>query len=248
MERAPESLPSTEVVNHLQDLVLKTSDVHELLDELVRFSTTVALVEPAPAFSSITLMRGQEPVTVASSAERAIQLDETQYRSGDGPCLTAIREQTVIDVPDVSKEDRWPDYRAASRRVGVASSLSVPLVLEGNVKAGLNMYSTKTHGFSARDIGTIEAYALRVSKVLRLAVRISNLAEVKTHLVAAVESRTIIDRAVGAIMARNRCDRATAVRILNIAASVRELEVADVAASVLASIPDDPTTPTPYDR
>ncbi|MCU1571977.1 MAG: response regulator receiver protein [Micrococcaceae bacterium] len=235
------------MVNHLQDLVLKSSDVHELLDELVRFSTT-ALVEPAPAFSSITLMRGQKPMTVASSAERAIQLDETQYRSGDGPCLTAIRERTIINVPDVSKEDRWPDYRAASRRVGVASSLSVPLVLEGDTQAGLNMYSTKTQGFNAQDIGTIEAYALRVTKVLRLAVRISQLREVKTHLVAAVKSRTIIDQAVGAIMARNRCDRATAVKTLNIAAKVREREVADVAASVLASIPENPTTPTPYDR
>ncbi|WCI09222.1 hypothetical protein PJ267_05190 [Arthrobacter sp. OVS8] len=59
-------LPPDLVVDHLQDLVLKTSDVKEMLDELAEFSA-VALADPALAFCSITLIQRKKPVTVASS-------------------------------------------------------------------------------------------------------------------------------------------------------------------------------------
>jgi hypothetical protein len=48
----------------------------------------------------------------------------------------------------------------------------------------------------------VEAYAYYASKALRLAVRISQLAEAKTNLAAALESRTTIDLATGTAAAR----------------------------------------------
>jgi GAF domain-containing protein len=192
-------------------------------------------------------MRRKKPVTVASSEESAVRLDETQYGAGQGPCLTAIRKQVVIHVPDLSNENRWPDYAAAALKEGVRSSLSVPLVLEGESEAGLNLYSTRSHGFTGEDIDTVEAYAYHASKALRLAVRISQLAEAKINLIAALESRTIIDLATGAIMAQNRCSQETAVKILKIASSTRNIKLRDVAASVVASLALDPKVRTHFD-
>jgi GAF domain-containing protein len=194
------------LVDHLQDLVLKTGDVKVMLDELADF-TALTLSDPAVAFCSITLLQRKKPVTVASSEKGAVRLDETQYRAGNGPCLTAIREETVIHVPDMRREHRWPDYTAAALAEKVGSSLSVPLVLAGEAEAGLNMYSTRSHGFSREDIENVESYAYHASKALRLAVRISQLAEAKNHLTAAMESRTVIDLAAGAIMAQTGAAR-----------------------------------------
>jgi GAF domain-containing protein len=239
-------LPSELVVDHLQDLVLKTEDVKELLDELAVF-TALTLSDPAVAFCSITLIRRKKPLTVASSEKGAVRLDESQYRVGDGPCLAAIREQTVIHLPDVSRENRWPDYTASARAEGVGSSLSVPMILEGEAEAGLNMYCTRSHGFSGEDIERVESYAYHMSKALRLAVRISQLAEAKTHLTAALESRTVIDMAVGAIMAQNRCSQESAMKILRIASSTRNAKLRDVAASVVAALSQDPRVQTHFD-
>jgi hypothetical protein len=50
-----------------------------MLDELAEFSA-LTLADPAIAFCSITLIRRKKPVTVASSEESAVRLDETQYR------------------------------------------------------------------------------------------------------------------------------------------------------------------------
>jgi AmiR/NasT family two-component response regulator len=85
------------------------------------------------------------------------------------------------------------------------------------------------------------------SKALRLAVRISQLAEAKAHLIAAMESRTTIDLATGAIMAQNRCSQETAIRILRIASKTRNVKLRDIAASVVASISHDPRVRTHFD-
>jgi GAF domain-containing protein len=186
-------------------------------------------------------------VTVAFSEENAVRLDETQYSAGEGPCLAAIREQAVVHVPDLNCERRWPDYTAAARAEGVGSSLSVPLALEGEAEAGLNMYSTRSHGFTGEDIDMVQAYAYHASKALRLAVRISQLAEAKTNLSAALESRTTIDLATGAIMAQNRCSQETAIKILKIASSTRNVKLRDVCASVIASLAQDPEIRTHFE-
>jgi GAF domain-containing protein len=234
------------VVDHLQDLVLKTEDVKEMLDELAEFSA-VTLADPAIAFCSITLIQRKKPVTVASSEDSAVRLDETQYKAGDGPCLSAIRQQVVVHVPDLATEHRWPAYTSAALKAGVGSSLSVPLILEGEAEAGLNMYSTRSYGFTDEDISMIESYSHHASKALRLAVRISQLAEARAHLIAAMESRTTIDLATGAIMAQNRCSQESAVRILRIASNTRNVKLRDIAASVVASISHDPRVRTHFD-
>jgi GAF domain-containing protein len=239
-------LPSDRVVDRMQDLVLKTEDVREMLDELADF-TSLTLTDPAIAFCSITLMQRKKPVTVASSEERAVRLDEIQYGAGDGPCLSAIRNRAVVHIPDLAEEHRWPSYTAAALEAGVGSSLSVPLALEGEAEAGLNLYSTRLSGFSGEDINTVEAYAYHASKALRLAVKISQLTETKTHLIAVLESRTIIDLATGAIMAQNRCSQETAITILKIASSTRNVRLREIAASVVSSVSQDPRVRTHFD-
>jgi GAF domain-containing protein len=246
LERQSRLLPQSLLVDRMQDLLLKTQDVKEMLDELAELSA-ITLADPAVAFCSITLIRRKKPVTVASSEERALRLDETQYGAGDGPCLSAIRNQVVVHVPDSARESRWPAYSAAAVDAGVGSSLSVPLLLEGEAEAGMNLYSTRSHGFTGEDIDTVEAYSHHASKALRLAVRISQLADSKTHLLAALESRTTIDLAAGAIMGQNRCSQKEAMRILNIASSTRNVKLRDIAASVVASLSPDPQVRTHFD-
>lgn len=238
--------PPEQIIDHLQDLVLQTQDVKDMLDELAVF-TARTLADPALAFCTITLLRKKKPLTVASSEQGAVRLDESQYRAGAGPCLAAIREQAVVHVPDLREEHRWPDYAATAWAEGIGSLLSVPLALEGEAEAALNLYSTRTHGFTAQDIENVQSYAYHASKALRLAVRISQLAEAKDALIAALETRTVIDLATGAIMAQNRCNQDTAMKILKIASNTRNVKLRDIAAAVVASVSTDPNVRTHFD-
>jgi AmiR/NasT family two-component response regulator len=57
----------------------------------------------------------------------------------------------------------------------------------------------------------------------------------------------MIDLAAGAIMAQNRCSQETAMKIMKIASSTRNVKLRDVAASIVASITEDPKILTHFD-
>jgi GAF domain-containing protein len=246
MAQQPKPLPDTAIAEYLQDLVLQCYDVEELLNELAAFSAA-SLSTRNEVLCGVTLMRQRKAATVAVSDVRVLPLDEMQYGFGDGPCLTAIRESTTVHVPDLHNETRWPDYTVAAWAQGIGSVLAVPLPLEGEANAALNVYSIVTHAFSSEDIETAETYASQASKALRLAVRVAQLTDDRKNLTAAMESRTTIDLAVGAIMAQNRCSQTSAFKILKIASSTRNVKLRDVASSIVASVSQDPSVFTHFD-
>ncbi len=104
----------------------------------------------------MTLLRPKKSATVASSSDHAEALDEIQYTFGDGPCMTAARTHTVVLVPDVTVDDRWPGYTDAAAAAGIASVLGVPFELDGEAKAALNIYSGRTDAY---DQAAVEARA-----------------------------------------------------------------------------------------
>ena len=55
------------------------------------------------------------------------------------------------------------------------------------------------------------SYVRQAAKGLRLAVRIAQHSDAASNLKAAMESRTIIDTAVGIIIAQNRCSQEEAI-------------------------------------
>ncbi|AUI51817.1 GAF and ANTAR domain-containing protein [Arthrobacter crystallopoietes] len=236
MAEATNELFDTGITEHLQDLVLQSSDVEHFLHELAAF-TAARLGEPGQKiYCGITLVRRKKSVTIASSDENARVLDDLQNTFGDGPCLTAIRESESVLVPDVHTEHRWPEYMEALKDHGVRSILGVPLGLDGEAGAGLNLYAGWANGFSGEAIKRAENYALRASKALNLAVRMAHLIDARDNLKAAMESRTTIDLAVGIVMGQNRCSQEAAFKILKNASSTRNIKLREVAATIVASV------------
>lgn len=246
MVRDPSTQQDNSVADYLQDLVLGSAGVEELLTELATFSAA-SLSTRTKVLCGVTLMRRKKSTTVATSDPSVLPLDELQYGHGEGPCLAALRKKATVHVPDLREEQRWARYCRAAWAEGIGSILSVPLPLEGESHAGLNIYATSPHAFSGEDIENAEAYAMQASKALRMAVRVAQLVDDRNNLAAAMESRTTIDIAVGAIMAQNRCSQETAMKILRIASSSRNTKLRDVAATIVASVSQDPKVLTHFD-
>ncbi|PNI09066.1 response regulator receiver protein [Arthrobacter sp. AFG7.2] len=231
----------------LQNLVLDSQDIVDFLTELAVIASSRLSTPGYPVHAGVTVLRHKRPEAVASSDAQAKALDELQNGFGDGPCLTALRIKRPLLVSDLTGEQRWP-YAKAAKANGVASILAVPLDLAGEAEAVLNLYSGRTHGFSADDISTVEGFASQASASLRLVLRITQLSEARNDLSSALESRTVIDMAIGAIMAENRCSRDTAFSILTKASSTRNVKLREVAASVIASISGEKQINTFFDE
>ena len=225
----------------LHELVLSSSDVEDFLWELARVSAR-SLSEPGDEIlCGITLLREKKAATVASSSPAAQAMDEIQYTFGDGPCMTASREQVTVHVEDLELDGRWPEYAAAVRGHGFRSILALPFLLEGETQAALNLYSHRPGRFDHRATELARDFVHQTSMALRLAVRFAHSSDTAANLKATLETRTVIDVAVGIIMAQNRCSQDEAFELLKSASSARNIKLHAVAAGVVDSLGQGPT-------
>jgi GAF domain-containing protein len=186
-------------------------------DDLDGMLTKVVLiaVETVPGcdLASITMMRRGLPTTPVFTDKVAVDLDETQYSVGDGPCLSAMRHQGLEEV-DVASDERWPPFSAAARRLGVIGTLSAPLVRDDTAVGGLNLYSRTTATFDddARNLACLFGDQVGVAAVN--ATVYAESYELAQQLQAAMESRAAIEQAKGVIMAQSNVGPEEAFQIL----------------------------------
>ena len=98
---------------------------------------------PGMAGASVTLVESDRAFTAAFAGQLALDLDETQYQDGFGPCLEVAQSAGTITVPDMAAETRWPAFARQALAAGVHSSLSVALPLQEAVLGALNLYATQ---------------------------------------------------------------------------------------------------------
>jgi hypothetical protein len=236
----------TSITEHLHELVLSSSDVEDFLNELAQVSAR-NLSEPGDEIlCAIALLRQRKPATVASSSPEAASIGLLEHQYPETPSLTASLEKVTVDVPDLEKDGSWPEYAEAVLAQGIRSVLALPFRLEGETKAALLLYSRRPHRFEGRARKFAEDFVSQTSLALRLAVRFAHYSETAANLRATLESRTVIDMAVGIIMAQNRCSQLEAFEILKTASSTRNSKLHDVATAVVNALGQGPAR-THYD-
>ena len=123
---------------------------------------------------------------------------------------------------------------------GVRSILAIPFQLEGETRAALNLYSHRPGRFEGRVLDLAEDFVTQTSMALRLAVRFAHYSEAAANLKATLESRTVIDVAIGVIMAQNRCSQEDAIKLLKSASSTRNTKLHSVASAIVDSLGQGP--------
>jgi len=217
----------------LQDLLLESPGFTDFLLGLTTTSASLLGSDGQPILCAITVERGTGPATVASSTDMARRLDEKQYAIGDGPCLTALREQRRVLIDDLQADPEWTSYAKAVRGEGVRSVLAVPIPTDSASRAALNCYARETGAFGRRTVEAIEEHAASVSRILRLALRLHLPEEYPEHLREALKSRATVDAAVSLIMLQSRRGRDEAIELLHVAARNGNRRIQDIATDIL---------------
>jgi GAF domain-containing protein len=237
-----------DVAAHLQDLVLGNPGVEQLLQDLAEYSAARLGSAGRDVSCGLRLTRPKKPTATAGSNPGARRLTELEDTHGDGPALAAVRTAGIVLVPDLEHEDRWPKYVLAAREQGIGSVLAIPLLLEGKDSGALTLSCPQPGAFSGEDTATADAFTQQVSKGLTLALRLARLQDSRDGMSAAMQSRTVIDLATGAIMAQNRCSQAAAFQVLREASNSRNVKLRDVAATVVSSVAGGTDTFTYFDE
>jgi GAF domain-containing protein len=224
--------------------MLAIPTAESMLDDLARLAAQA--IAP-PASCGITMRRGAAPMTVASSDALAMGVDEIQYGQDAGPCLQALRTGEAVGVPDMSVEHRWGAFSAHAMTYGVQSSLSLPLVVDGDRLGALNLYGTTKGAFPPRMQELATLFAGQAAAALTVLIRQARQTQLSDQLREALAGRTTIDQALGIIMGQQRCTAEQAFAILRTASQHRNVKLRDIAAKiVLQTTGTAPTPPPPF--
>jgi hypothetical protein len=196
--------------------------------------TAVRRIEGARA-ASITTLRSGQFRTVAATDDRAILADTIQYDLGSGPCVDAVRENTVYRPVDLRTDPRWPRYGPrVSTQVGFTSMLSYRLHTElaaGDLIAGLNVYAEKPHAFddTAAEMGLL----LATHGSLAIAAEFNR--DRAENLERALRTSRDIGVAMGVLMNQHKITREQAFDLLRIVSQSSNRKLHEVAEVVSAT-------------
>jgi GAF domain-containing protein len=224
-----DAVPTAE---QLQDLLLESPGFTEFLLGLATISASL-LGGDSPMLCAITVEREGGPSTVASSNDAARRLDEKQYEFDDGPCLTALRQQRTVLIPDLQTDESWQHYAREISDEGIRSVLAVPIPTDDGSKCALNCYSTELGTFGPDTVARVESHAESLSRILRLALRLHAEVPYPEHLRSAFRSRAIVDAAIALIMMQNHCNRESALRLIQVASRNSNKRLHEIAGDIL---------------
>jgi GAF domain-containing protein len=202
-------------VNMLHEELAKVALVGRDLAEVLTEITAIARRRlPGAEATSITLIRGEHPFTVAHDGQMALDADELQYERDYGPCVDAGRSGLVFRIDDMRTEQRWPDYARHAAARGVGSSLSLPLPFQAATIGALNNYSTKPGAFHEEDLALGEEVAAWVAFAVANASAAASVVEEAANMRAAMDTRAAIEQAKGILIERYRLDADQAFAVL----------------------------------
>jgi GAF domain-containing protein len=229
-------------LSELAGLLLSTDSFEELLQGVAELS--VRAIEPV-ATCGITLAQDNRAITAASSDALARQLDEQQYEHDTGPCLQSLAGAEVVEAVDLAAENRWGPYPTLAMAHGILSILSTPLIVDGKPVGVLNLYARAPRAFSSFDRQLAELLAGQAAIAITAALRHYDEVTLSDHLRIALSSRSVIDQAIGIVMAQQRCDPDEAFATLRTISQRRNIKLRDVAAELVEATGHSSQDPPP---
>jgi GAF domain-containing protein len=212
----------------------RVTDDESLRDGLRKVAEAGCALLANCSAASVTIIERSRPSTAACTDEIAEVLDTIQYDAGEGPCLSAAREQRVVRIDDMRSDDRWPTFAGAAAQRGVLSSLSIPLVLAGDQRfGGLNIYGQPEGAFSVDDEQLATEFAAQASAVVSNVQAYWSAFEMTRHLTLAMESRAVIEQAKGVLIARHGLGDEETFDMLRSRSQAENRKLRDIAAELV---------------
>lgn len=209
---------------------------HSMDDVLHRIAELAKQVIPGVAEASVSLVANDKPATPAFTGPLALDLDESQYGRGYGPCLEAAVGQEIREITDAREETRWPDYAQVCVERGSLSSLSVPVPVRETIHGALNLYAVEPEAFDDEARDTARAFASYVAVAVQNMQLYETTRELADNLDAAMRSRAVIEQAKGVLMSQRRCDATEAFNILAAASQRSNRKLRDIAQAIVDGV------------
>jgi GAF domain-containing protein len=229
----------TQIFVELADTLVDEFDALDFLHTLTERSVELLHVDAAGVILSD--QHGHLQV-VASTSNRAQDLELFELQSDEGPCLDCFNTgQVVANIEASEAQERWPQFSAAFTQAGYQSAHAVPLRLRNQVIGAMNLFCTDQVTLDDNDLALAQALAdvATIGLLQERAVRGSDV--IAEQLQTALNSRILIEQAKGVLHGQTSVTVDEAFRLLREHSRRHQIPLRDVAARVIEGIisPDD---------
>ncbi|MBT2504028.1 GAF and ANTAR domain-containing protein [Curtobacterium sp. ISL-83] len=211
----------------------------DLAETMLRAVELVVATTSAAGVGAVLVNASGDLQVVASSSERAAEVEEAEVGIVQGPCLEAFRTGTVKDVPDLRPHaDEWPDVVRIAEQRGFGGMYAAPLVLRSRTLGSLCVFFAGHDGPDDHDAAVIQLVSHTVAAVIAAQTRRESDPTPEELLEAALTVRDTIDQAKGAVSWRQGIGIDHAFRVIRDEAREAGLTVGQVAARIVGTQTD----------
>ncbi|MBC7289977.1 MAG: GAF and ANTAR domain-containing protein [Actinotalea sp.] len=177
---------------------------------------------------------GPAAEVLASTDHTTALLEIVQVRSGEGPCLAALRTGSVVVVDDVADvAEQWPAWTDGARALGVRSAYGIPLHAHGAVVGALNVFLDTQPPLEPADVAVLASLGEAAAGALVHHRAVADAETLAVQLQRALDSRVVIEQAKGLVAERHGLDVGEAFRLLRARARASSRALSEVAAAVV---------------
>lgn len=189
----------------LSSLVTGGLSLDDLLTAVARFA---AHAIPGVDGAGVTLIRPKGATmgiaAWAVTAPFVREIDVLQYETlQEGPCITCMQDRVAVISGSLGGDRRWPRFGGRAGRLGVSSSMSLPLLIADQVVGSINCYAYATDVFGEHEVRLGSQFAEPAAVSVYNARVIAEARDTAGQLERALVSRAVIDQAIGIIRARS---------------------------------------------
>jgi GAF domain-containing protein len=143
--------PIKETVHAVEEYGPFATDEGDLLDELRDSAERVRELVPECVGLTLSSTRDGVSFTLVASDEEMAVLDAIQYAVG-GPCVESVRAERVLSYTqdDFLAEEDWQLFARATAAASIASTLTLPILVEERVAGSINLYAATPGAFTGR--------------------------------------------------------------------------------------------------
>ena len=153
-----------------------------------------------------------------------------------GPGLTALEENRVVVVADLSRTRRWPSWRDTAAGEGFRTAVALPAAVRPGIDVAVELYGSTAESWQRRELRAAATFAREAARAVALELEVARLRCLTEELFLAVSARDAIGQATGIVMGQRGCGPEEALAVLQRAAEHRGVMLRDLSTMIISEM------------
>jgi GAF domain-containing protein len=181
----------------------------------------------------ITMMVDGKLKTSIFTHPEVPEIDQAQYRTGDGPCVDAYRTGVPHIIDSTLEPGRWQAFRDSAASHDVRSTMSLPMATHDGTIGAMNLYAESEGAFDSEDQRIGLLFASQAAFLLANAQAYWDARTLSENLEQAMQSRSTIEQAKGIIISTMAVDAEEAMQVLIRQSQNQNIKLRDLAIEIV---------------